>query len=98
MAAPEVAQPEIAADVEQRVRLMPRYRVLLHNDDVNTMEEVVSALRKSVPSLSTEDATAIMLEAHEKGRAVVVTCPLEHAELYRDRLQSFHLTVTIEPE
>ena len=31
-----------------------------------------------------------------QGRAVVITCPLEQAELYRDRLQSFGLGVSIE--
>ena len=31
------------------------------------------------------------------GKATVTTCPLELAELYRDRLQSCGLTATIEP-
>jgi ATP-dependent Clp protease adapter protein ClpS len=38
-----------------------------------------------------------MLEAHNSGRAVVIVCPLEPAELYRDRLESCSLTATIEP-
>jgi ATP-dependent Clp protease adaptor protein ClpS len=37
-----------------------------------------------------------MMEAHQKGKAVVITCPLELAELYRERLQTFGLTATIE--
>ena len=41
-------------------------------------------------------ATAIMLEAHLRGRADVIACPLERAELYRDRLKSHGLTATIE--
>jgi ATP-dependent Clp protease adaptor protein ClpS len=57
---------------------------------------VVQALVKSVPSLSQDRATEIMMEAHTNGKAVVVACPLELAELYRDRLQSFGLTATIE--
>ena len=36
------------------------------------------------------------MEAHNHGRAVVIVCPLELAELYRDRLQSKGLTATIE--
>ena len=98
MVAPETAPPEIAPDVERRSRLIPRYRVLLHNDDVNEMAYVVRALQKSVPSLSEKDATAIMLEAHEQGVATVITCPLELAELYRDRLQTFKINSTIERE
>jgi ATP-dependent Clp protease adapter protein ClpS len=37
-----------------------------------------------------------MLEAHEHGQAEVIRCPLERAELYRDRLESHALTATIE--
>ncbi|HBH73214.1 MAG TPA: ATP-dependent Clp protease adaptor ClpS, partial [Synechococcales bacterium UBA10510] len=41
----------------ERVRKpSPRYRVLLHNDPVNSMEYVVVTLRQVVPSLSEQDA------------------------------------------
>ncbi|MCS7001889.1 MAG: ATP-dependent Clp protease adaptor ClpS [Dehalococcoidia bacterium] len=78
--------------------ILPPYRVLLHNDDVNTMDHVVAALVKAIPGLGVERAVAIMLEAHHHGVAKVVVCPLEQAELYRDRLKSFRLTSTIEPD
>ena len=75
---------------------LPPYRVVLHNDDVNEMGHVVRALLDSVPELDTEQAMAIMIEAHLQGRAEVIACPRERAELYRDRLESFGLTATIE--
>ena len=77
---------------------LPPYRVLLHNDDVNEMGHVVRALLASVPDpgLGAERAMEIMIEAHLRGRAHVIACPLERAELYRDRLESFGLTATIE--
>lgn len=75
---------------------LPRYRVMLHNDDVNAMDHVVHALLTSVPALTPERASEIMLEAHEHGQALVIICPLELAELYRERLESFGLTATIE--
>ena len=75
---------------------LPRYSVILHNDDHNAMDFVVASLLKSVSGLTTAEATSIMLEAHSEGKAVVITCPLEHAELYRDRLRSFSLTATTE--
>ena len=75
---------------------LPPYRVVLHNDDVNDMGHVVRALLDSVPELDTEQAMAIMIEAHLQGRAEVIACPRERAELYRDRLESFGLTATIE--
>jgi ATP-dependent Clp protease adaptor protein ClpS len=73
------------------------YAVILHNDDVHSMEYVVDALVKSVPTLSEQEATEVMMKAHSEGRAVVVVCPLEQAELYRDRLQTFGLGASIEP-
>ena len=62
----------------------------------NIRLHVVQSLVKSVPNLGTPRATRIMLEAHNRGRAIVTTCPLELAELYRERLESFGLTATIE--
>ena len=74
---------------------LPPYTVVLHNDDVNSMDHVVRALLVSVPELTVERAVEVMLTAHEHGRADVITCPLERAELYRDRLESHGLTATI---
>jgi ATP-dependent Clp protease adaptor protein ClpS len=83
----------------QRVRKpSPRYRVLLHNDPVNSMEYVVSTLRQVVPSLSEEDAIAVMLEAHNTGVGLVIVCDLEPAEFYSETLKGKGLTSTIEPE
>ncbi len=81
---------------EQIAQILPPYTVILHNDDVNEMTYVVRSLLICVPELDAERATEIMLEAHLQGRAHVITCPLERAELYRDRLQSRGLTATIE--
>ena len=88
--------PDVQKQQEALKSLSPLYAVMLHNDEVNPMDHVVTALLKSVPQLSEADATRIMLEAHENGRAVVIVCPLEPAELYRDRLTSFSLGCTIE--
>lgn len=91
-----VRAPE--GDVDVRRRLMPPYKVILHNDDHNEIPHVVQALQKSVPGMSLGRAVAIMWEAHTSGKAVVITCPLELAELYQQRLQSFGLTATIEKD
>lgn len=83
----------------ERVRKpSPRYRVLLHNDPVNTMEYVVTTLRQVVPSLSEEDAIAVMLEAHNTGVGLVIVCDLEPAEFYCESLKAKGLTSTIEPD
>jgi ATP-dependent Clp protease adaptor protein ClpS len=87
-------RPDIG--VEAKPAILPPWSVILHNDDHNDMLHVVQSLVKSVPNLGTVRATKIMLEAHNHGKAIVVTCPLELAELYRERLESFGLTATIE--
>ncbi|MFM7360501.1 MAG: ATP-dependent Clp protease adapter ClpS [Cyanobium sp.] len=83
----------------ERVRKpSPRYKVLLHNDPVNSMEYVVVTLRQVVPSLSEQDAIAVMLEAHNTGVGLVIVCDLEPAEFYSETLKAKGLTSTIEPE
>ncbi|NET02316.1 MAG: ATP-dependent Clp protease adapter ClpS [Sphaerospermopsis sp. SIO1G2] len=79
-------------------KLAPRYRVLLHNDDFNPMEYVVQVLMTTVPSINQPQAVSIMMEAHNNGLALVITCALEHAEFYSETLKSHGLSSTIEPD
>jgi ATP-dependent Clp protease adaptor protein ClpS len=94
MSAP--ARPGIEVQEETLRRLLPPFRVVLHNDDHNSMDHVVRSLLRSVPSLTVERAAEIMLEAHNHGQASVIVCPKEAAEHYRERLESCGLTATIE--
>ena len=83
----------------QRVRkVSPKYKVLLHNDPVNTMDYVVETLRQVVPQLSEQDALKIMLETHNNGVGLVIVCDLEPAEFYSESLKAKGLTSTIEVE
>lgn len=88
----------IEKDIERQRKTSPRYKVLLYNDPVNTMEYVVLTLRQVVPQLSQQDAMAVMLEAHNSGVGLVIVCDLEPAEFYSERLNSKGLTSTIERE
>ena len=76
----------------------PKYKVLLHNDPVNSMEYVAASLREVVPQLSEQDAISIMLEAHNNGVGLVIICDLEPAEFYSESLRSKGLTSSIEKE
>ena len=76
----------------------PKYKVLLHNDPVNSMEYVTVALREVVPQLSEQDAIAIMLEAHNNGIGLVIVCDLEPAEFYSESLKSKGISSSIEKE
>ncbi len=77
--------------------LLPPWKVLLHNDEVHDMLYVVESLLKSVP-LTVDEALQIMLEAHETGVGLIIVCPQETAEYYQDRILTFGLRCTIEPE
>ncbi len=94
------SQSQIKPDeiVLDRTRLLPPYKVIVHDDDYNEMNYVVFALVQSVNSLTVQEAERIMLTAHLTGKAVVIVCPKEAAEYYQERLLSYNLTATIEPE
>ena len=76
---------------------IPLYRVLLHNDDVNTTMHVVRSLMR-VFKFERHECERIMVEAHNTGLALCTIEPLEQAELHRDQLQAFSLVATIEAE
>lgn len=90
-------RPGTSAIADRHAAHIPLFRVLLHNDDVNTMEHVVKALMQ-VFKFKQEMCERIMLEAHRNGVALCAIEPLEQAELHRDQLVSFSLVATIEPE
>jgi ATP-dependent Clp protease adaptor protein ClpS len=75
---------------------IPLYRVLLHNDDANSMDHVVRTLMRVFRFEQTE-CERIMFEAHQNGIALCVVEPFEQAELHRDQLRSSSLVSTIEP-
>ncbi len=75
----------------------PPYQVILHNDDIHSMDEVVLALCRSIPAMTLFRAITLMYEAHSTGRAIVIVCGKEEAELYAERLGTYGLTVTLEP-
>jgi ATP-dependent Clp protease adaptor protein ClpS len=75
---------------------LPPFRVLLHNDDVNTFEHVVESI-VTLTTLNTEEALLRALEAHENGVALLLVTHQERAELYQEQFTSVQLTVTIEP-
>jgi ATP-dependent Clp protease adaptor protein ClpS len=78
-------------------RLLPPYRLLLHNDDVNTMDDVVRAIVK-ITTISTPDAIRKMLDAHRDGVSILLTTHKERGELYVEQFASVRISTTLEPE
>jgi ATP-dependent Clp protease adaptor protein ClpS len=75
---------------------LPPWKVLLHNDDKNDVEFVVTTIVALTP-LNQDAAAQRTLEAHHTGVALLLTTHKERAELYKEQFQSKGLTVTIEP-
>ena len=81
----------------------PRYRILIHNDDVTPFLFVMTVLR-SVFKLSREIAEHVTLTAHIQGIALVMVRPKAEADALvkkahlAARLEGFPLTFSIEPE
>lgn len=102
---PEVAKPAVVTvpEEKEKTKLTPRYKVLLHNDDITPMELVVQVLQE-VFKKGIFDATTIMLKAHFTGVALVTVLPLEEAELRVEqahsmaRARKYPLNFSIEPE
>ena len=74
---------------ETKTRRIPPYNVILENDDDHSFEFVVQTLIKAL-GYAVEKCFQLMLEAHEKGRAVVWTGPKEVAELKAEQIRTFH--------
>ena len=84
---PEVAEP----------KLLPPFRVILHNDDVNDVVDVVRTIVMLTP-LNPREAVRRMWEAHRSGMSLLLVTHKERAELYVEQFQSRNLVVTIEPD
>ncbi len=76
---------------------LPPYKVILHNDDKNYMEDVVRAICQ-LTSLNEQDAILRTIEADRTGCALLLVTHKERAELYVEQFASCGLTVTAEPD
>ena len=90
--------PVLEKKISELKNKSPKYKVLLHNDPINSMEYVTNTLREVVPQLSEQDAISIMLEAHNTGIGLVIICDLEPAEFYSESLKSKGISSSIEKE
>jgi ATP-dependent Clp protease adaptor protein ClpS len=91
--APPAKKP---ARPSRKPKKLPPFKVLLHNDDVNTMDHVISCIL-TLTTLEPQEAVLRTLEAHETGVALLLVTHLERAELYREQFATFNITVTNEP-
>jgi ATP-dependent Clp protease adaptor protein ClpS len=83
-------------DPDLLARLLPPYKVVVHNNDFNTFDEVIHILVKAVPGMSYERATALANEIHTTGAAVPYVGPKERAEAVAAVIRTIGIKVTVE--
>ena len=88
---------EAKPETQTRTRTLPPFKVVLHNDDLNSFEHVILTVLMLTP-LEEKDAIERTIEAHEEGHAVLLVTNQERAELYVEQFASRSLTVTCEPD
>lgn len=82
-------------DIDEQHETARSWHVVVWNDPVNLMSYVVWVFRKLFGH-SKAEATRLMLQVHNDGRAIVSSGPLEKAELDCHRLHHHGLWATLE--
>ena len=84
-------------DLDERVAEDHPWVVIVWNDPVNLMSYVTFVLQKLF-GYSHEKATELMLDVHNKGKAVVANGSREQAEMHVFRLHEHGLWATMEKD
>ena len=93
----QVAEPDLVEELDEKVEPQKPWLVLVWNDPINLMS-YVSLIFQKLFGYSKEKADALMMDVHEKGRAVVSSGTRERAELDVFRLHEHGLWATMEQE
>lgn len=90
------ATPTIDTGTITGMNLGKPFKVILFNDENHSMMEVVSQIMKAT-GYGAEQATKIMMEAHNVGRAVVWSGHKERCEHIASILEEIRLGTKVEP-
>jgi ATP-dependent Clp protease adaptor protein ClpS len=93
----ETAEPSVDNQTDEVVDLQLPWIVLVWNDPINLMSYVSFVLQKLF-GYPKDKADSLMMDVHEKGRAVVSNGPRERAELDVFRLHEHGLWATMQQD
>ncbi len=96
-AATATAPAKRPAPPKRKPKRLTPYKVLLHNDAVNTFDHVIKSILR-LTTIPPREAVVKTIEAHEAGVALLLVTHRERAELYQEQFASLTITVTIEPD
>lgn len=83
-----VTLPEVETEEKSVTKRQPPYNVILLNDDDHTFDYVIRML-KQLFAYPEEKGFQMADEVHRKGKVIVCTTTLEHAELKQDQIHAF---------
>ncbi|HEY9724514.1 MAG TPA: ATP-dependent Clp protease adaptor ClpS [Oscillatoriaceae cyanobacterium] len=81
-----------------KVEWLPPHRVVVHNNDTNSFDEVIAVLLRAVPGCTLELAVGYTYEIHFTGAAVVFRGDVEEAGLCAAKIRAIGIRVTVEPD
>jgi ATP-dependent Clp protease adapter protein ClpS len=79
---------QIKQETDTSTKASPLWNVILL-DDPNHTFSYVTDLIVTIFSRSKDDASALTEEVHRMGRAIIVTCSKERAELYQEQVLNY---------
>ena len=94
-AAVEVAEPDLDERTDESTETDRPWVVIVWNDPINLMSYVSFVFQKLF-GYAKEKADSLMMDVHEKGRAVVSSGPRERAEIDVFRLHEHGLWATMQ--
>ena len=90
-------KPKAKPKAKSKEKLGKEWKVVVHDDPVNTMFYVTWAFQK-VFGYSREKSEILMMQVHEKKKAIVWSGAREKAEMYIQQLHGLQLHAGLEKE
>ena len=85
---PETAIPQRERQEKKQNKKQPRYNVILWNDDDHTYSYVITMLQELFGH-PIEKGFELAKEVDNRGKVIVLTTTMEHAELKRDQIHAY---------
>lgn len=90
-----IVRPKQTPKKEKKERRIPRYHVILWNDDDHSYDYVIRMMKELFGYPATT-GFKIALKVDSEGRAICITTTKEHAELKRDQIHAYGRDALIE--
>ena len=90
--------PKRLGEPRVTVHWLPPHKVVVHNNDHNTYEQVISILMQAVPGMTVAMAIEHAHTIDETGSTVAFTGMVDEAESIAAKIRTIGITVTVEPD